>query len=107
MADIDNSLTLSILKEIRADLKQQQSLLLQLVELGQRHTRRFADIDDRFAEVDRRFATIERRINDLVPEMELMLKGELMGRLANFESRVDHRIDELAARLDDKTPPAA
>jgi hypothetical protein len=93
VAEADTSLTLSILKEIRAELNQQRTLLLQLVDAERRQSRRISDV--------------EHRINDLVPELELMLKGEIMGRLANFESRVDLRIDELAARLEGKTPPAA
>ena len=56
MPEADNSLMLTILEELRADVRQQRTLLLQL-EAGRRH-------DRRFGEVERRFGDIERRISD-------------------------------------------
>jgi cell division septum initiation protein DivIVA len=45
----------------------------------------------------------DRRILDLKDELELMIKAELMGRLANFESRTTdamiRAIDALEARV--------
>jgi hypothetical protein len=34
----------------------------------------------------------ERRLNDVVPEVELMLKSDTMGRFANFEARTDEKL---------------
>jgi predicted nuclease with TOPRIM domain len=93
LADADSNLTLAILKDIRADLRNQQTLLLQLSEAQRRHTQRFADL--------------KRRLTEIMPELELMLKSEVMGRLTQFETRIDDRIEELTARFSDKSPPAA
>jgi len=68
----DDSLMPSILKEIRAEMRDHRTLLLQLVDASRRHDRRFNDL--------------EHRLSDLGGELELMLKGELMGRLTHFET---------------------
>ncbi len=61
MAEADDSLMLAILRELRAEMRQQRTLLLQLSEAVHRLERRFGDI--------------ERRISDTRAEIELMLKG--------------------------------
>ena len=99
MAEADNSLMLTILKELRADMRQQRTLLLQLTEAAHRHDRRFDDVERRFGEVERRFGDIERRISDTRAEIELMLKAELLGRLTHFETQIDERIAQLEDRL--------
>jgi len=96
MTDADNTLMFSILKEIRADLGQQQSLLVQFVDVTKK---RFEAIDRRFDAIDRRFDAMDHRLNDLTGELEPMLKSETMGRLAHFESKVDRKIAELEERL--------
>ena len=85
MAEADNSLMLSILKELQADMRQHRTMLLQVVELLRRH--------------DRRFDEIERRISDARADLELMLKAELLGRLTHFETHMDERITQLEVRL--------
>ncbi len=92
MPDPDETLTLSILKEIRAEQRDHRSLLLQLAESSRRHDRRFNDME-------RRFSDIERRIGDLSGELELMLKSELMGRLTHFETLIDERLAVLSDRM--------
>ena len=99
MAEPDNSLMLAILRELRADMRQQRTLLLQLTEATHRHDRRFDDMERRFGEVERRFGDIERRISDTRAEIELMLKAELLGRLTHFETQMDERIAQLEDRL--------
>lgn len=81
----DDFLLLTVLKEIRADLREHRTLLLQLVDANQRS--------------NARFDTLERRMGDLRPDLELMLKGELLGRLTHFETQIENRLDELEARL--------
>jgi hypothetical protein len=61
---------LAILRELRAEMRQQRTLLLQLSEAVHRRERRFGDI--------------ERRISDTRAEIELMLKAELLGSLTHF-----------------------
>jgi hypothetical protein len=84
MAEADDSLMLAILRELRAEMRQQRTLLLQLSEAVHRLERRFGDI--------------ERRISDTRAEIELMLKAELLGSLTHFETLMDERI----ARLEDR-----
>jgi hypothetical protein len=55
----------------------QRDLLLALVEQGQR---------------------LERRITETRDDIELMLKAELMGRMGNFETRFEQRLDDLERR---------
>jgi hypothetical protein len=92
MAEPDNSLMMAILRELRADMRQQTSLLLQVAEATHRH-------DRRFDEIERRFGDVERRISDTRAEIELMLKAELLGTPTHFEMRMDARIAELEVRL--------
>ncbi len=63
MAEADDSLMLTISKELRSEMRPQRTLLLELSEAAHRHDRRFGDI--------------ERRISDTRGELELMLKAEL------------------------------
>jgi hypothetical protein len=72
MAEADDSLMLAILRELRAEMRQQRTLLLQLSEAVHRLERRFGDI--------------ERRISDTRAEIELMLKAEPLGSLTHFET---------------------
>ena len=67
MPEADNSLMLTIFKELRADMRQQRTLLLQVTEAERRHDRRFDDVERRFDEVERRFGEVERRISDTAP----------------------------------------
>ncbi|MGO9419586.1 hypothetical protein [Roseiarcus sp.] len=92
MAEADNSLMLTILREIRADTNQHRTMLLQVVDLLRRH-------DRRFDEIERRFGDVERRISDTRAEIELMVKAELLGRLTHFETQMDERIAQLEDRL--------
>ncbi len=85
MAEADDSLMLAILRELRAEMRQQRMLLLQLSEAVHRLERRFGDI--------------ERRISDTRAEIELMLKAELLGSLTHFETQMDERIAELEDRV--------
>ena len=93
MTEADFSLTVSILKEIRAELREHRTMLLQLVDASRRH-------DRRFEEVERRIEEVERRIADTRGEIELMLKGELLGRLAHFETQIDEKLAQLSDRLE-------
>ncbi len=92
MAEPDSSLMMAILRELRADMRQLRTLLLQVAEATHRHDRRFDDME-------RRFGDVERRISDTRAEIELMLKAELLGSLTHFETRMDARIAELEDRL--------
>ena len=85
MTEADSSLMLAILRELRAEAQQHRTMLLQLVDATRRH--------------DRRFSELELRISDARAEIELMLKGELLGRLTHFETQIDERLAQLADRV--------
>jgi hypothetical protein len=85
MPSPDDSLMLSILKEIRVEMRDHRTLLLQLADGMRRHDHRFNDL--------------ERRMSDLTGELELMLKSELMGRLTHFETQIDEKLAQLSDRL--------
>jgi|SRR5271155_399546 len=81
MTDADNAIP----RELRAELQQHRTMLLQLVDATRRH--------------DRRFEEIETRISDTRAEIELMLKAELLGRLTRFKSQIDERLAQLSDRV--------
>jgi hypothetical protein len=80
----DDALMLSISKDIRVELRDHRTLLLQLADGSRRHDRRFNDM--------------ERRLGDLSAELELMVKSELMGRLSHFETQIDEKLAQLSDR---------
>ena len=85
MPSPDDSLMLSILKEIRVELRDHRTLLLQLGDASRRHDRRFNDL--------------EHRMGDLSGELELMVKSEVMGRLTHFETKIDEKLATLQHRF--------
>ncbi len=121
MAEPDSALSLTILRELRSDFRKQQDLLSGLTASQRRIVetmeRRFEHVDQqlkataeatdrRFEHADqqlkpfnesinRRFSNMEHQMRDIAPDLELMLKSELMGRLTNFEMRIEERIAEL------------
>lgn len=44
---------------------------------------------------------LDRKINEVKDDMELMLKSELSGRFAHFETRLSSSLDRIVERLDD------
>jgi len=77
---IDNKLLFSTLQDIRRDQREIKELVV--------------DLTKHVPEVDKRLA---KRIGDLADRLEIMLNSKLLGRLTNFETRVDQKIDELLA----------
>ncbi len=84
---------LSILKEIRSEMRMHRTMLVALSDGPRGHDRRFDAID-------RRFNNVEHRISNWSGELELVLKGELMGRLTYFESQIDEKLAQMSDRLD-------
>jgi hypothetical protein len=70
-----------------------------LRKMEQRHEQRFIGIDQRIAGVDQRLVGIDQRITDLKDDLELMIKAELGGRFANFETKLDERLARIEQRL--------
>jgi hypothetical protein len=65
--------TLTELQKLRRELADVRTLSLQTLEHGRRQERNLGEVKD---------------------DLELMLKAELMGRLSNFETRIEQLIDE-------------
>ena len=78
MSDQPGNIVLDLLRTLRRENVDMRPLLLGLVAQGQR---------------------LERRMTEMRDEIELMLKAELMGRLGNFETQMEHRLDPLSDRL--------
>jgi hypothetical protein len=76
MSDQPTSIVIRLLQDVRREMADQRDLLLALVEQGQR---------------------LERRITETRDDIELMLKAELMGRMGNFETRFETRLEALEA----------
>jgi hypothetical protein len=84
MSDQSENVVLRLLRDIRREMTDQRALLLALVEQGQR--------------LERRMGELERRISEIKDDIEIMLKAELMGRMGNFETRFEQRLDDLERR---------
>jgi hypothetical protein len=75
--NVDNALLLSVLEEIRSEQGKQRDLLLQTVDYMRKMEQR-----------------LDGRIVAIRDDLELMLKSEVMGSLAHFETRMEHLISE-------------
>jgi predicted nucleic acid-binding Zn-ribbon protein len=72
-------------RAIRAQLRDMQTIVLAVADQGRR--------------IERRVTEIDRRFNDQRDDLELMIKAELMGRLGNFEIKIEHRLDAFEERM--------
>lgn len=89
MADnVDDGLMLSILREIRREQADLRVLLLGLVDFTRK-------LDQR---MDARMTSLESRMVSVRDDLELLLRSELLGKLTNFETRIEQRIAELESR---------
>lgn len=87
MSELPENMVPRILQDIRRGLADQRSMLLLLVEQGQRH-------DRSIQEVRRDMRDIKRDIHEV--------KAELMGRMGNFESRFEDQPDAGATRASER-----
>ncbi len=86
MAELDEgTLMLRILREVRADQAQHRTLILQTIDTLRRMDQR----------LDARISAVDLRIAGLHDNLELMIKSEIMGRMTNFETKYEHRLDKL------------
>lgn len=76
-----------ILREIQAEQRRHR------VELSDVRTLVLAQVEQ-----GRR---MDRHITELRDDMKVMLKAEIMGSMGNYRTLVDHRVDELAGRIED------
>ena len=82
---VSTSLTERLLRDIRAEQVAQRTLLLQAIDYMRKMEQR-----------------LDARIVATRDDLELMLKSELLGRLGNFEVKVENLIAELKDDLRDK-----
>jgi succinylglutamate desuccinylase len=90
--NIDGSLTTSILRDIRDELRTNSVLLSRMTEVLSAHSRRFDDID-------RHFDKVEGRMSDNVRELEMVVKGDMLGARTNFEVQWENKLHDLNERL--------
>ena len=75
--DVDNAQLLGVLKEVRAEMQHQRTLLLQSIDQG-----RSLEMH-----VDMQLLAISQRVNEIKGELELMIKSELLGVLGDLDTR--------------------
>jgi hypothetical protein len=103
MADeADDKLKVSILRDIRREQRETRELLLALTkhvsELGKILSARIDESDKRLsARIDESDKRTAERVAALNDDLILNLKMEVLGNIANVESRIDQKIDELLA----------
>jgi hypothetical protein len=85
--NVDNTLLLNILREIRSEQNQHRTLLLQA--------------GDYIRKMEQR---LDGRIVALRDDLELMLKSELMGSLTHFQTKIENL---LASRAHDVERPSS
>lgn len=89
MAESTDNLVLTILRDIRKEQAEHRTLLLGVVESLRRLETRS----------DKRSLGLETRLGEMRDDLELMLKSELLGSRAHFETAYDHKLEALAERL--------
>lgn len=87
-AETEN-LVLSLLREIRKDMADQRTVLLQSIDRSSRMEIR----------LEAKMVAFEQRLNNLRDNLKLMIKAELMGRLGHFETILEQRLDALGGRI--------
>jgi hypothetical protein len=70
--------TVSELRQIRKEMADVRTLALQSAEYNQR---------------------LNRRLTELADDLGLMVKSELMGQLANLETRIEIQLDRISERV--------
>jgi phage shock protein A len=93
--EVLQALALNVLteqQETRRDMRDIRTLILGLLDQGQR-------FDRRFAELDRRMSELRQEMHEMKDDLSLMLKAEVVGRIGHFETQTGHRLDELTDRV--------
>jgi len=87
------SLSLRVLDEqrvIRREMGDVRTLILGLVDQGQR-------FDRRLGQFERRLGELKIELHETKDDIELMLKAEIMGRMGHVETRIDALSDRVTA----------
>jgi len=103
--DVDLTLLAKLVREnltetkaLRREVADVRTLALQTADFTRRMEQhldaRINGVDTRINGVDARVGSVDTRIASLRDDLELMVKSELMGRLAHFETRIEHMLDE-------------
>ena len=84
----------TILKELR-DMRREHNDFRTII-LG---------LSDQARRTDHKIADLSRQLSEVVPDMELMIKGEIMGRFARYDGQVDDKMEALVTRMMDLFEP--
>lgn len=90
---------LSALQEMQKTLSSQQSLMMQIFRNGERVEKRVDLLERRIGGFEHRMNSLEQRISDQKDELGLMIKMELTGWAANFETKLDLRFERIEEQL--------
>lgn len=88
--------TLDEVSDLRREVREQRQLSLTTVDYLRRLEKQF---DARFVALEARMAALETRVAAIPDDMELMLKSELLGRLAHRDTVMDEKLEQLADRI--------
>jgi hypothetical protein len=86
---VDDTLVLSVLRELRKESREQRELLSQILEQLRRTSDR---LESKLLGLERRQIGLEERMHSLGPDLELMIKSELLGRLTHFETVIEQTL---------------
>jgi hypothetical protein len=84
-------------RALRREVADVRTLALQSLDYMRRMEQR---LDGRISGLDGRISAVDSRIGSLRDDLELMIKAELMGRLAHFETRIETMLHERLAAIE-------
>lgn len=91
---------LSTLQEMQKTINGQQSLMMQIFRNGERVEKRVDLLERRIGGFEQRMNSLEQRISDQKDELALMIKMELGGWAANFETKLDLRFERIEQAIE-------
>lgn len=98
--------TLDETRILRKDVADVRTLGLQNIEYSRRIEHRVGEVERRMGEVERRVGEVEhrvgeveRRVGEQREDLELMIKAELMGGMANMQTQLEGYLQPINDRL--------
>ena len=84
--------TLQEMRVLRNDVANARTLSLQTIDYARR-------IERRIGEVEHRMGAVEHRMGEMRDDLELMIKAELGGALANMQTELENHVRPLQDRF--------
>ena len=91
---VDSTLMLEILKEIRKEQNSQRTLLLQ-TSAAVRNLHQYTE--ENLLAIKRELLNFEERMKAHKDDLELMLKSELLGSMAHFQTKIENYVEQRLA----------